>query len=132
FSVARLVGNEMQIVAEGVGSIEEARRIAAGEDVAPEPATESTVQPTTPEPVEAAVQPEEAVAPEPEPTTIPGTAPHPQAGEIALLPASELRRDAARFQYKDSDEQGVTDRLRRVGKFDPNLAGVLLVWRDPA
>src|SRR5690606_17741832 len=62
----------------------------------------------------------------------PGPRRRPQAGEVALLPASELRRDAARFQYKDSDGQGVTDRLRRVGKFDPNLAGVLLVWRDPA
>jgi hypothetical protein len=51
---------------------------------------------------------------------------------VAEVPTASLHRDPARFQYKqDVDERGVTRELKSVRAYDPNLAGVLLAWRDP-
>lgn len=57
----------------------------------------------------------------------------PEVGEAAQMPTGEIRVDPERFQFKDNtDEQGVTRTLKSVKKWDPNSAGVILVWRDPA
>ena len=50
------------------------------------------------------------------------------------LQASDLSVDPARFQYKISGidpKTGVTKELSAVKKFNPLLAGQLLVWHDP-
>ena len=39
-----------------------------------------------------------------------------------------LARDAKRFQFKEADGDGLTDALKDVGAWEPERAGVLLVW----
>src|SRR5690606_4951558 len=55
-------------------------------------------------------------------------------GDGGLFPISEIRVDPKRFQFKlDTDpETGAGAELKSVKKFDPVLAGVIQVWRDPA
>jgi hypothetical protein len=54
-------------------------------------------------------------------------------GELAMVDTKELRTDPSRFQYKSGvDESGVTNALKDSKKYDPNKAGVLLTWEDPA
>lgn len=44
-----------------------------------------------------------------------------------------LEVDAARFQYKaGGDVEGVTNRLRDVGRWDPTASGKIMVWEDAA
>lgn len=53
----------------------------------------------------------------------------------ATVDAAELSVDPSRFQYKISGidpRTGVTRELKGVTKFNPLLAGQLLVWHDPA
>jgi hypothetical protein len=59
------------------------------------------------------------------------TAPSPK--DVHTVPTGSLKTDAKRFQYKVKDigEDGVTGELKGVGKWNPELAGALLVWRDP-
>ena len=59
-----------------------------------------------------------------------GNAPEP--GQVGTVPVSDLTFDPKRFQYKSgTNEQGVTSQF--VGsRFNPELAGVVSVWRDPA
>jgi hypothetical protein len=53
--------------------------------------------------------------------------------KTATIPVDSLRVDPARFQYKiGTDARGVTGELAGVGKFDPEMAGVVAVWQDPA
>lgn len=53
-------------------------------------------------------------------------------GETAELSPRELSFDPARFQYKaNTNEKGVTSQFAG-GKFNPDLAGIVSVWRDPA
>jgi hypothetical protein len=54
--------------------------------------------------------------------------------DIYTVPTSALKVDPKRFQYKVKDigEDGVTGELKGVSKWNPELAGSLLVWRDPA
>lgn len=54
--------------------------------------------------------------------------------DIYTVPTSSLKVDPKRFQYKVKDigEDGVTGELKGVSKWNPELAGSLLVWRDPA
>lgn len=49
------------------------------------------------------------------------------------VPTESLHVDPSRFQYKvkNIDASGVTEELKSVGKWNPEMAGVLLVWRDP-
>lgn len=52
-------------------------------------------------------------------------------GSIVSLDPNEIGVDARRFQFKEGgDEQGVTERLQGVEKWDPRLAGTSLVFRD--
>lgn len=57
----------------------------------------------------------------------------PTPRDVFTVPVSSIKTDAKRFQYKvkDIDADGVTQELKSVGKWNPELAGALLVWRDP-
>lgn len=57
----------------------------------------------------------------------------PKPGTVADLPVSSIRADPARFQFKANTGQGgAGEELRSVEKFDPEMAGVVAVWHDPA
>jgi hypothetical protein len=62
-----------------------------------------------------------------------GTPVDPTSKDVFTVPVGSLKTDAKRFQYKvkDIDADGVTQELKSVGKWNHELAGVLLVWRDP-
>lgn len=50
---------------------------------------------------------------------------------IQQLDPREIGVDARRFQFKEGgDEQGITDRLQGIERWDPRLAGTVLVFRD--
>lgn len=53
--------------------------------------------------------------------------------DIFNIPIGDLAVDPVRFQYKliQYDKHGSTNSLKGVKKWDPNLAGSLLVWLDP-
>jgi hypothetical protein len=54
----------------------------------------------------------------------------PSVGEV---PVAEIDVEPERFQFKlNVGEGGVGQELKSVQRFDPNLAGVIQVWRDPA
>ena len=56
----------------------------------------------------------------------------PKPGEVGSLQTSELHFDPRRFQYKmNVDASGVTNLLKGQ-RWNPDLAGVISVWRDPA
>lgn len=57
-----------------------------------------------------------------------------RSGEmVPRFPLSSINIDAERFQFKlDVEPSGGTRSLAGVQTFDPNLAGVVSVWRDPA
>jgi len=73
--------------------------------------------------------PAEALAPAPAPSVSePASA---QKSDIESLDPSTIGVDAERFQFKGGgDEEGVTERLQDIGKWDPRLAGTALVFRD--
>ncbi len=57
----------------------------------------------------------------------------PEPVGIARVHASELNLDPERFQYKiQRNRQGGTGSLTGVKQWNPNLEGVVSVWRDPA
>ena len=59
--------------------------------------------------------------------------PAPLAGGYQDFRPADLKVDASRFQFKGGgDEQGVVDTLKKVKKWDPNKAGVVIVWQDLA
>lgn len=53
---------------------------------------------------------------------------------VAVVSTEDLHVDPARFQYKlnVSGPAGVGDEFKGVRQFNPDLAGVLAVWKDPA
>jgi hypothetical protein len=52
---------------------------------------------------------------------------------VVDLPLSEIHIDPARFQFKANVGQGgVGDEFRDVTKWDPEKAGLVHVWKDPA
>lgn len=51
---------------------------------------------------------------------------------IVRMPVREIQADPARFQFKEAGPEGVTAELRNVTRWNPQLAGVVSVWRDPA
>lgn len=54
-------------------------------------------------------------------------------GEVYNIAPGELKVDPARFQFKlNVDKSGVTDELKSIKSWNPDFAGVLAVWRDPA
>lgn len=57
----------------------------------------------------------------------------PVKGKVYNMPTGEIIADPARFQFKlNVNKEGVTDELKSVKKFDPEMAGVVSVWKDPA
>jgi hypothetical protein len=55
----------------------------------------------------------------------------PKAGKVRDVRPSEIEVDAERFQYKiGSSATGEVGSLSGVQRWDPNLAGVISVWRD--
>jgi hypothetical protein len=57
-----------------------------------------------------------------------------EPGHVGQLETQHIHFDPERFQYKLAAQgaHGVTDALHGVKKWDPNLGGVLQVWKDPA
>jgi 2'-5' RNA ligase len=56
----------------------------------------------------------------------------PLRGEVGTMKTSELKLAPNRFQYKlGTDAEGVSTLLKEQDKFNPDLAGVISVWRDP-
>lgn len=54
-------------------------------------------------------------------------------GQILRLHPSEISADPVRFQFKqNSGQNGVGEESRAVTKWDPEKAGVVSVWKDPA
>jgi hypothetical protein len=55
------------------------------------------------------------------------------SGQVAEVPTNQILADPERFQFKaNMGEGGAGAELRGVQKYDPELAGVVLVWEDPA
>ena len=52
--------------------------------------------------------------------------------ELATLPTETVQLDPRRFQFKFAGRGGTTAALRDAATYNPDLAGVLTVWRDPA
>jgi hypothetical protein len=51
---------------------------------------------------------------------------------VYKVPTKSLKLDPERFQYKlGTNKKGVTDQFKDTKVFNPALAGVLTVWRDP-
>ena len=63
-----------------------------------------------------------------------GSEPAPgEPGWIGEIPRGDVKIDAPRFQFKANVGQGgVGDEFRDVSKWDPEKAGILSVWKDPA
>ena len=57
-----------------------------------------------------------------------------KAGSIGSLRPDQVRADAERFQYKAATDAktGEVGSLEGVSRYDPTLAGVISVWKDPA
>jgi hypothetical protein len=75
----------------------------------------------------------ETTPPTPE-TSAPRTEAAPaQSLRVSEMPVAEIDVEPDRFQFKiDTNSKGVGRELESVKKYDPNLAGVIQVWRDPA
>ena len=63
-----------------------------------------------------------------------GTPAAPKSEDVHTVRPAALSTDPARFQYKVSGirADGVSDELRGVRAWNPELGGALLAWRDPA
>src|SRR5664280_1872966 len=93
--------------------------------IAPPPVTPASITPSGEPivPLEAAqANPEAAVAPAAE-----------QAATLGEINPRSISQDPARFQYKaGTDVQGTSSLLKEQDKYNPDLAGVITAWRDPA
>lgn len=106
-----------------------------------DPATAQPVEPTAPReatrpntPEQAAmdeearvqpVQPTEAPTP-PESTPTPAA---PASGSYVMLKPEQLIVDPKRFQFKTSDERGVTGALEGTDRWEPDLASPIMAWQ---
>ena len=65
-----------------------------------------------------------------QPPIDPASLPHTASGIVELDP-DWLNVDAESFQFKSGgDAYGVTERLKGVDRFDPQLCGIVYVWED--
>ena len=70
--------------------------------------------------------------PTPAPAPTDGIPENPEHGKAYRVPTDSLHVDPARFQYKlGTDKAGVTQELKGVEMFNPELAGVVSLWKDP-
>jgi len=101
------------------------KELKAPSAVAPPPVTPASITPSGEPivPLEAAqANPEAAVAPAAE-----------QAATLGEINPRSISQDPARFQYKaGTDVQGTSSLLKEQDKYNPDLAGVITAWRDPA
>ena len=56
----------------------------------------------------------------------------PARGEVGAVRTADLHFDPKRFQYKLNTDAGGTTNLLKGQRWNPDLAGVISVWRDPA
>ena len=101
-------------------------QIARGEQPAetpPPPPPTATPQPAAAP--EAQVQPPAAQVQPPKATGNP-------ASDFVMMRPSDLKVDPERFQFKASDEKGVTGALQGVTKWEPALANPLTAWQSDA
>lgn len=71
------------------------------------------------------------IPPEPRPKLAPPA--NPQPGRVYQIAPGHIAVDPGRFQFKlNTNDKGVGAELANVTRYDPELAGVLAVWRDPA
>jgi|GEM_PF-2517253 len=94
-----------------------ARQIAGLADLAPE--------------IDPELRPEDVAPADLPPAPAVAGAEIPQAWQdmgLEIVDYGSLARDPDRFQFKESDQDGVTDALRDVEAWEPERAGVLLVW----
>lgn len=56
----------------------------------------------------------------------------PTPAQVVRIPTASVIADPSRFQFKALGKEGVGSELKGVRTFNPNLAGVISVWRDPA
>jgi hypothetical protein len=69
--------------------------------------------------------------PTPEAPNVPEHTPESGSGGLESLDPMTIGEDAAALQFKaGADEHGVTERLQGVEKWDPRMAGTVLVFRD--
>jgi hypothetical protein len=63
-----------------------------------------------------------------------GTPEKPSTVKAYTLPVEALHVDPKRFQFKlnTSNPAGVTDEMKEVHEWNPDFAGVVSVWKDPA
>ncbi len=78
--------------------------------------------PVEPEPIRAEYVAAPADVRPPEPSA-------PPASPFVMLDPSQLTLDPKRFQYKASDEQGVTGALKGVTRWEPDLASAITAWQ---
>ncbi|WP_051327544.1 DEAD/DEAH box helicase family protein [Desulfatibacillum aliphaticivorans] len=75
--------------------------------------------------------PEEGGQAQPESAAAPGAG-LVGSGRVMDMDPREIIADPDRFQYKRGMGQGgVNSKLKGIKKFDPNLAGLVTVWKDP-
>ena len=113
---------------------------AIPEGFSAEPSAVAPVAPVTPTPEATPETPAETPAAPAPIAPVPSTkvdatssaAPAP-TGVRSMVP-SDILADPARFQYKadTGGKAGVGETLKHLKKFNPNLAGVISVWHDPA
>lgn len=110
---------------------------AAPEEAPPEAPTEQTAPPAAAGPTAVALaeppKPKEEVAAAAIQDAENDAAPPEERRGTQFLSPKEIDVDPARFQYKrGTGKGGVRDALTKVKKWNPDSAGVLTVWRDPA
>jgi hypothetical protein len=106
----------------------EARPIEPPKPVPPEAATQQTIEVPLAE-----LQPAPEVRNVQHAQTAPEVKPAPEPGQVGTMRTDEIARDPHRFQYKlNTDAEGVGTLLKEQKVYNPDLAGVISVWRDPA
>ncbi|HEX2949329.1 MAG TPA: zinc-dependent peptidase [Armatimonadota bacterium] len=103
-------------------------------EAAPEPVM-NTQPPTVPTEQEPEIPtPIESTAPEEQQSVETASRPEMyQPGWIGQMNPQQIKADPQRFQYKiGMGENGTGGELRGVQQYDPELGGILSVWKDPA
>ncbi|MES2136615.1 MAG: hypothetical protein V4502_06095 [Pseudomonadota bacterium] len=122
-----------------------ARQLGPGAILTPPPADTSGIIPGWKPTIIENGEPRTAAGPQPEqaPAEVPAAAPAGAAaapppptpgepGSVVELPLKDIHLDPVRFQFKQNvGARGVGDKLKDVSTWDPDMAGMTHVWRDP-
>jgi hypothetical protein len=83
------------------------------------------------EPLQAQQERAEKVGAEPQPIPPPtGPAEIPMSGAYVMVDPRDLKVDPETFQYKQSDEGGVTGALHGISRWEPALANPITAWQS--